>query len=221
MTGSIAENLAKLRQNVPDTVRLIAVTKTFPSKAIRAAYDSGIRDFAESRIQEALDKQEELQDLPDICWHFIGHLQSNKAKKAIAHFPWIHTCDSLKLAKRLDRLAGELEKTPKLCLQVKVLPDADKYGWTLEELWSDLPEIEKLSHLEICGLMTILPMGLSEEEALGGFEKLRSLRDEIQNHPDYNFNLPELSMGMSADYPLAIKAGATMIRLGRVIFGER
>ena len=221
MTGLIAQRINQIRQQIPANVRLIAVTKQVSVEAMREAYAAGIRDFGENRIQEALPKQEQLQDLPDICWHFIGHLQINKAKKAIEHFEWIHSVDSLKIAQRLDRLAAKLPKQPQVCLQVKVLPDPNKYGWDISELLAALPELDRCNHLKIRGLMTILPLGLSESEMLAAFEATRSLAEKIKQQNWSNLSLEELSMGMSADYLLAVKAGATMIRLGRIIFGER
>ncbi|MDY7021126.1 MAG: YggS family pyridoxal phosphate-dependent enzyme, partial [Cyanobacteriota bacterium] len=122
MISSIAERIAEIRAQIPDVVRLVAVTKTVSVEAMRAAYAAGVRDFGENRIQEAMEKQEQLQDLPDITWHLIGHVQSNKAIKAVQHFQWIHSVDSLKLAKRLDKLAQESDCQPKVCLQVKILP---------------------------------------------------------------------------------------------------
>ncbi|MGK7918165.1 MAG: YggS family pyridoxal phosphate-dependent enzyme [Prochloraceae cyanobacterium] len=221
MTGLIAQRINQIRQQIPANVRLIAVTKQVSVEAMREAYAVGIRDFGENRIQEALPKQEQLQDLPDICWHFIGHLQINKAKKAIEHFEWIHSVDSLKLAQRLDRLAAKLPKQPQVCLQVKVLPDPNKYGWDVSELLAALPELDRCNHLKIRGLMTILPLGLSESKMLAAFEATRSLAEKITQQDWSNLSLEELSMGMSADYLLAVKAGTTMIRLGRIIFGER
>jgi len=162
-----------------------------------------------------------LQDLTDIRWHFIGHLQSNKAKKALHHFDWIHSVDSLKLALRLNSLAAELPKVPKMCLQVKVLPDPDKYGWEIEELLTALPELDRCANLDIRGLMSILPLGLSSKEAKAAFLATAELADKIASQNWENIVMKERSMGMSADYLLAIAAGATMARLGRIIFGER
>ncbi|MFW6296047.1 MAG: YggS family pyridoxal phosphate-dependent enzyme [Halothece sp.] len=221
MTGSIRENLTSICQKLPPQVRLIAVTKQVSVEAIREAYAAGIRDFAENRLQEAISKQAELQDLPDISWHFIGHLQSNKAKKVLEHFQWIHSCDSLKLAQRLNRLAADLSCSPQVCLQVKILPDPTKYGWTPSELLADLPLLNECEHLNIQGLMTILPVGLSENEALAAFEQTQELAKAIAEQPFSNLEMTELSMGMSGDYHLAIQAGATMIRLGTIIFGKR
>lgn len=218
---TIAENLAAIRATIPDGVRLLAVSKTFPAAAIRAAYGEGVRDFGESRIQEAIAKQAELADLTDIQWHFIGHLQSNKAKKALTHFDWIHTCDHLNLAQRLDRLAAELGKSAKILLQVKPCPDPDKYGWPLESLGGDLPALAQCQHLNIQGLMTILPLGLTTAEIRQAFQATQATAAQIHNQFSPALTMTELSMGMSGDYPLAVAAGATLIRIGRGIFGDR
>ncbi|MBE9124703.1 MULTISPECIES: YggS family pyridoxal phosphate-dependent enzyme [unclassified Coleofasciculus] len=221
MTGSIAERIATIYQQLPPQVRLIAVTKRVSVGAMREAYAAGIRDFGESQVQEAAAKVAQLQDLPDINWHFIGHLQSNKAKKILELFRWIHACDNLKLAQRLNRLATELSFKPQVCLQVKVLPDPNKYGWTVSELLADLSEVNQCEALGIRGLMTILPLGLSESQSLAAFEQTRNLALKIGQQNWSNLQMQELSMGMSGDYPFAVQAGATMVRLGQIIFGER
>lgn len=221
MTGSIAERIATVRDQLPAGVRLIAVTKQVPVDAMREAYLAGVRDFGESRLQEAEAKIAQLKDLPDLNWHLIGHLQSNKAKKALEQFQWIHSCDNLKLAQRLNRLATELSLKPNICLQVKVVPDPDKYGWSIPELLADLPELDQCTALQIRGLMTILPLGLSREESLQVFERTRELALKIEQQNGSNLHMQELSMGMSDDYLLAVQAGATQVRLGRIIFGER
>jgi pyridoxal phosphate enzyme (YggS family) len=220
-TPSIAEKIAQIREQLPDRVRLIAVSKQVSVEAMREAYAAGIRDFGESRLQEALPKQEQLGDIPDICWHFIGHLQSNKAQKILETFEWIHACDRLKLAQRLDRLAEELALRRNICLQVKMLSDPNKYGWSASQLQTDLPLLNECKQIAIQGLMTILPLGLSETEAFAAFQATHALGSQIarENYP--NLRMQEFSMGMSGDYPLAVRAGATMVRLGRVIFGER
>jgi hypothetical protein len=221
MTGKITKRIQELHDTLPTQVRLIAVTKTVSVERIREAYAAGIRDFGENKVQEAIAKQEQLQDLTDIRWHFLGHLQTNKAKLALTHFHWIHTCDRAKLAQRLNRLLEELEVTPpNLLLQVKPFSDPNKYGWTIPELLEALPTLEQYQHLKIKGLMTILPLSQSTEETQTGFEKVRDLAQQIKSQSE-NLSMEELSMGMSADYPFAIEAGATMIRLGRTIFGER
>jgi PLP dependent protein len=218
---SIAEQIAEIQHTVPESVRLIAVTKQVPVAAMRVAYAAGVRDFGESRVQEAAEKQAELQDLPDITWHFIGHLQSNKVQKALTQFQWLHSIDSFKLADRVDRLAENLPHKPNVCLQVKILPDPNKRGWSVSELLADLPELDRLTNLQIRGLMTIPPANLEAEENLKVFQKTYELADKIRQQSWQNIQLQELSMGMSGDYPLAIQAGATMVRLGRILFGER
>ncbi|MEB3310625.1 MAG: YggS family pyridoxal phosphate-dependent enzyme [Snowella sp.] len=216
---SIAQRIESIRQEIPPSVRLIAISKQVSVAKIREAYAAGIRDFGENRLQEALSKQEELADLPDICWHFIGHLQTNKAKKTLENFQWIHSVDNLALLQRLDRLAADLSTAPQICLQVKMLPDPNKYGWQISELLSHLSEIEACQTVSIRGLMTILPLGLTPDEILSAFESTAKLARQIEQQS--SLRLTELSMGMSNDYLSAIAAGATMIRLGRTLFGER
>jgi PLP dependent protein len=218
---TIAHNIETIRRDLPASVRLMAVSKQVPATLMREAYAVGIRDFGESRIQEAEAKQQELADLPDICWHLIGHLQGNKVRKAVQIFDWIHSVDSIKLATQIDRAAAELATTPNICLQVKILPDPDKYGWTIPELLEDLPQIEGCQHLKISGLMAIPPLGLTIAQTQSFFERVRDLEHQISQQQGSKLQLSELSMGMSGDYRLAIAAGATMIRLGSIIFGDR
>lgn len=220
---TVAERIIQLRHDVPPSVRIIAVTKTVPIPLMREAYGAGIRDFGESRLQEAIQKQQACADLPDITWHLIGHLQSNKAKQALQHFQWIHSVDSLAIAERLNQLSAELglETAPKLCLQVKLRPDPNKFGWTTQTLIEQLPQLHALKHLSIQGLMTILPLNLSPTEQLTTFQSVKDLAQSLRQHPQTPLPITELSMGMSADYALAIQAGATMIRPGRILFGER
>ncbi|MGK7923250.1 MAG: YggS family pyridoxal phosphate-dependent enzyme [Trichodesmium sp.] len=221
MVESIVENITNISSNLPESVRLIAVTKQVSVDAIRTAYAAGIRDFGENRVQEAEAKQAQLEDLSDITWHLIGHLQTNKAIKALKHFQWIHSVDSLKLAKRLDSLAEDLSCSPNICLQIKTMPDPNKYGWNIPELMTDLPELNQCQNLKIRGLMTIPPQGLDNLQTLSVFEKTQELAQEINQKNLSNLQIQELSMGMSGDYNLAISAGATMIRLGRILFGQR
>ena len=221
MNSSISERIVSIRSSLPTSVKLIAVSKQVPAQAIRSAYAAGIRDFAESRIQEAASKQAELQDLPDITWHFIGHLQSNKAKKANEQFSWIHSVDNLKLAQRLDQLAQQLGVSPQVCLQVKILPDPNKSGWSVPELLADLPTLDQYKNLQIQGLMTIPPSGLNDPEILHVFNLNRELAKKIQEQNWSQIKMQHLSMGMSGDYELAVQAGATMVRLGTILFGDR
>lgn len=220
-SDSVATRINRLRLEIPAYVRLIAVSKQVPVALMRQAYNAGIRDFGESKVQEALNKQAELKDLTDITWHLIGHLQSNKARLALQHFDWIHSVDSLKLAHRINSIAQELSVSPKVCLQVKIVPDPQKYGWSIQELETDLQQLSQYHHLDIQGLMVILPLGLTSDAAFSVFQQAQQLRQQIQNQNWQNISMKELSMGMSADYLLAIKAGATMIRLGQILFGQR
>jgi PLP dependent protein len=221
MTSHVSQQINEIRASLPDKVRLIAVTKKVSVDVMRLAYAVGIRDFGESRIQEASDKIAQLKDLPDINWHMIGHLQSNKAKKALELFQWIHSVDSLKLAERLNQLAQEDFIRPQICLQVKILPDPDKSGWHVSQLLADLPSLNQYPFLNIQGLMTIPPLGLDDSAKLDVFNRTNELATTIQKQGWSNIQINQLSMGMSGDYQLAVKAGATMVRLGTILFGQR
>ncbi|MBD2112735.1 MULTISPECIES: YggS family pyridoxal phosphate-dependent enzyme [Cyanophyceae] len=219
--GALPEQFDRIQQSIPPTVTLIAVTKFLPVETIRSAYDRGIRHFGESRVQEAIAKQADLSDLPDITWHLIGRLQTNKARKAVEHFDWIHSVDSLNLAQRLDQAAQELEKVPQCCLQVKLVPDPPKAGLDAAELPGLLPQFDQLAHLKVRGLMTIPPQGSSEATAREVFARAKSLADTINQTSFNRLHIDQLSMGMSGDYEAAIACGATMVRLGTILFGSR
>ncbi|WP_126147636.1 YggS family pyridoxal phosphate-dependent enzyme [Synechococcus elongatus] len=218
--AQIAERLASLRSQLPPSVQLIAVSKNHPAAAIREAYAAGQRHFGENRVQEAIAKQAELTDLPDLTWHLLGQLQSNKARKAVEHFDWIHSVDSWVLAERLDRIAGELGRSPKLCLQVKLLPDPNKAGWDPADLRAELPQLSQLQQVQIRGLMVIAPLGLTAAETQALFAQARTFAAELQQQAP-QLRLTELSMGMSSDWPLAVAEGATWIRVGTQLFGPR
>ena len=161
-------------------------------------------------------------DLTDITWHFIGRLQSNKAKKALELFQWIHSVDSLKLAQQLNKLAEENHHQPQVCLQVKIESDPQKAGWTVPQLWVDLPQLDLCNRLQICGLMTIPPLGLDESQIKCVFDRTHALLKEIQSQNWLHLQqMQQLSMGMSNDYKSAIASGSTMVRLGRILFGDR
>jgi pyridoxal phosphate enzyme (YggS family) len=220
MTGHISQKIALIKQQIPHNVELIAITKQAGVEAMREAYAAGIRNFGENRLQETLSKQEQLKDLTNVDWHFIGHIQKNKVKKIIENFTWIHSVDSLSLAEKMNSLATQLDLMPKVFLQVKVLPDPNKYGWKVSNLLQDLEQLNQFEQLKIQGLMTILPWGLSEVEMLKAFETVAELSTAIRQKNYAHLPMTELSMGMSGDYKLAIQAGATKIRLGRIIFGD-
>ncbi len=215
---SIADRIHAIRSNIPANVKLVAVSKYTTTQAIRAAYDAGVRDFGESRVQDSKVKQEELADLTDISWHMIGSLQSNKARQAIAQFDWIHSIDRFSLAEQCERHIADLGKSPKLLLQVKLANDPNKSGWSESELLADLPRLEKLQNLDIVGLMTILPLGLDESQAYEVFSRVGVLAEKLRSLGWAN--ICELSMGMSADYAIAVRAGATLIRVGNQIFAS-
>lgn len=224
MNDHIAQQVTELRSELPTGVRLIAISKYKPATVIRAAYGAGVRDIGESRVQELIEKRQLLADLPDVTWHFIGHLQSNKVNAVLAQVDWIHSVDSLKLARRINQSLMSSStpemRCPRLCLQVKFAPDPDKFGWEVEELLRDWTELESLERLDVRGLMTIAPLGLTEIQTQALFERAQQFLQELQAKAQ-RWTLEELSMGMSNDYRLAIAAGATAIRVGRTIFGER
>jgi len=217
---TLAERLARLRETLPPHVKLVAVSKYVTVEAVREAYRHGLRDFGENRVQDAIAKQEALADLSDLVWHGIGTLQTNKARRALSVFAWIHSVDRLKLAQTLDRLIAETGTSPKLLLQVKLAPDPDKGGWEPDQLWADLPALQRCEHLNFVGLMTILPLGLAPATAQAVFEDVARLRDRLRQHHPHWQNLEWLSMGMSGDYDRAIAAGSNLVRLGTAIFGS-
>ncbi len=217
--SEIRDRITQIKQSLPKQVQLIAVSKFVSTDLMRQAYAAGIRDFGENRVQAAVEKKQQLADLPDLTWHLIGHLQTNKARIALETFDWIHSIDSLKLAQRLQSLAVELPTPPKLLLQVKALPDPNKYGWSIAELIDDLPQLTECDRLSIEGLMTILPLGLTPAEQLTAFEQIAHLATVIREQT--NIHMTQLSMGMSDDYLLAIQAGASMVRLGRILFSKK
>ena len=221
----IAQRLAQLRQELPPSVCLIAVSKTRSAEHIRAAYAAGQRDFGENRVQEALEKQAQLTDLTDITWHLIGQLQSNKVRKAVEAFDWIHSVDSLKLAERINRISKETNRRPRICFQVKHRPDPSKTGMEPAELIAAISRIHEYNHVLVEGLMTIPPLSSDDAIALKVFQENRELAELITTEAKrlgcINMAMKQLSMGMSGDYSLAVQAGSTLVRLGQTIFGAR
>ncbi|MDX1919271.1 MAG: YggS family pyridoxal phosphate-dependent enzyme [Candidatus Caenarcaniphilales bacterium] len=224
----LAQKIAEIKEQIHVKVKVVAVSKYVDSSVIREAYALGLRDFGESRIQDAKQKKEELQDLKDLNWHLVGHLQTNKVKEAIKIFDWIHSVDSLRLAKLINEETKVCKNEkgfhpPKLLLQVKLADDSSpasfgKFGFAVPELLEALPEISKLENLQMKGLMTILPRGLPSDENFRLFSALADLQKQIQEKNFSNISLDELSMGMSGDYLEAIRAGSTMLRVGRFLF---
>lgn len=218
---SIADNLARLRERIeaaceragrdPAGVTLIGVTKTVGPGAVVEACEAGLQDVGENRVQEAVEKIEAVERLgARPRWHLIGHLQRNKVKLAAGRFDILHSVDSVRLAREISRRYGS--HVPVL-LEVNVAQDPAKFGFAPEEVASALDEIAVLPHLDVRGLMTVAPIATDPEETRPAFRRLRELRDML--------TLTELSMGMSADFEVAIEEGATMVRVGTAIFGSR
>lgn len=202
----------------PESVQLLAVSKTFPVDDIMHAYHDGQRCFGENRLQEAMTK---MPGMPADCvWHLIGPLQRNKVRKALEQgFALIEAVDSLKLAQAISRIAGELGTTARILLEVNVDGENTKHGFTPEELIQSWPELTALPHLDIRGLMCIPAFTDEPEDARPAFRTLRLLAEQLRATGP--LPLPELSMGMSHDYPIAIEEGATIVRVGSAIFGKR
>lgn len=204
----------------PSDIKLIAVTKTIPAEVIRDAVNGGLRLLGENRVQEAKKKILELRDdlISAPSWHMIGHLQSNKAKLAVQLFDVIQSVDSISLARRVNNCAAEIKKVQRILLQVKLSEEESKSGLNPAELTSFLEETESMRSISVEGLMLVPPYCQNPDDVRPYFTKLRKLREELAIK---GFNLPELSMGMSRDFELAVEEGATMVRVGRSIFGER
>ena len=197
----------------PERLRIVAVTKTWPGEVVRVAFDAGLTRLGESRIQEAEPK---IAGLPAAEWHFIGRLQSNKARRAVRAFAVIHSVDSFELLDRIGELAAAEGRDPALLLQVNVSGEAAKSGFAPDAV---LDGATSLTSARLVGLMTIAPMGASLDEARSVFARLRELRDRLEQRA--GIGLPELSMGMSADAHAAAAEGATLIRIGTALFGPR
>ena len=215
----VKANLHKIKQSIaPYNVNIIAVTKYFGLSAMQAAYEAGIRDFGESRALEAISKIEKLPEeiRQNSTFHFIGHLQTNKAEKVVNHFDVIHSVDSLKIAAAISKAACLINKRERIFLQINNSGEIQKSGYTKEQLKKDLGEILNLEGVEVIGLMSMAPLDASEKELETLFKDVREFRDELE--AEFSIRLPELSMGMSNDYEIAVKEGATVIRVGRKLF---
>lgn len=207
--------------NRPESdIRLVAVSKTMPAEIVKEAIDIGMTDFGENYIQEAREKITTLSAHP-VTWHYIGHLQSNKAKYAVRMFDLIHSVDSLKLAKELDKYAKKIDKVQAILIQVNVAKEDSKSGVYIEDTLRLVRETSKLENIAVKGLMTMPPYFNAPEKARPFFAALRQLRDQIKNENMPNISMEELSMGMTGDFEAAIEEGATMVRVGTAIFGER
>ncbi len=206
-------NYLKIKNKIPSNVNILAVSKGFTSQEIKTIQNIGHNDFGESKFQEAFEKQLILKEFKEIKWHFIGRIQSNKIRKIVQNFKYIHSVDSFEKLQKISNISYEEKKNPIILLQVKLSDDPTKGGFNPELLISKWSEIQELQNIILTGLMTINPKGLSSKENLELFKKCRCLADSLQ--------LPECSMGMSGDWEEAIEAGSTWLRLGSLIFGDR
>jgi pyridoxal phosphate enzyme (YggS family) len=206
-------NYLKIKNQIPSNVNILAVSKGFKSYEIKTIQNIGQNDFGESKFQEAFEKQLILKDLKQIKWHFIGRIQSNKIRKIVQNFKYIHSVDSFEKLQKISRISYEEKKNPYIMLQVKLSDDPSKGGFKPELLISKWREIQELKNITLKGLMTINPRGLSSNENSELFKKCRSLADSLQ--------LSDCSMGMSGDWEEAIDSGSTWLRLGSLIFGDR
>jgi len=230
MVANIAENIARVEGRITaacrrsgrrrEDIRLVAVSKTHSPELIRAAFAAGLRDFGENRVQEAKSKRPELADL-GATWHLIGHLQSNKARTALELFHWVHSLDSLRLAEKLAQAADPGGPRLPVLIEVNLGEETSKAGVRAVDLAALAEQIAPLETLELRGLMVIPPFLESPEDVRPYFRQLRALAGEIESRNLPQVSMRELSMGMSHDFEVAIEEGATMVRIGTAIFGER
>lgn len=225
--NSIAENLGRVREQMAQAARkagravedieLVAITKTHPAEKVREAIEAGQTLFGESRVQEARAK---IPGLPsNIRWHFVGHLQKNKIRHALPLFEMIHSVDSVAVAEDINRIAQEEGLHPRVLLEVNVAGEGSKFGFTPDTLRDQMEPLLALPRLSILGLMTIPPLAEEAEASRRYFVQLRELRDCLQT--EFRVDLAQLSMGMTQDFPIAVEEGATLVRVGTAIFGER
>lgn len=219
MQDTVRENLLQIQEDIaPYKPNIIAVTKYFDENAIIEAYNAGLRDFAESRVIEAVEK---INNLPaeirnNSKFHFIGHLQTNKVKKVLLTFDYIHSVDSLKLAKVISDEALVLRKVQNVFLQVNNANEEQKFGLSKKDIFEVFPQVKALPSINIVGIMNMAPLGASDDELNRLFEDVLNIKNELEQK--FNCELKELSMGMSQDYKIAVKHGATMLRIGRKLF---
>ena len=224
---SIADNVERVREQIAqaaakanrnaDDVELVAISKTHDAAKVREAIEAGQTLFGESKVQEARVKIPELPS--NLRWHFVGHLQKNKIRHALPLFEMIHSVDSLELAKDINRIAEEDGLHPRVLLEVNVAGEGSKFGFKSEKLRAEIESLLGLSRLSILGLMCIPPIAEEAESSRKYFAQLRELRDSLQT--EFHVDLAQLSMGMTQDFAVAVEEGATLLRVGTAIFGER
>jgi pyridoxal phosphate enzyme (YggS family) len=216
----VREQIAQAAEKVgraADEIELVAITKTHPADKVREAIEAGQTLFGESRVQEARAKIPELRS--NLRWHFVGHLQKNKIRHALPLFEMIHSVDSLGLAQDINRIAEEEGMHPRVLLEVNVAGEGSKFGFSPDKLRDQMEELLALPRLSILGLMTIPPLAEESEASRKYFVQLRELRDRLQT--EFRVDLAQLSMGMTQDFSVAVEEGATLVRVGTAIFGER
>ena len=219
MQETIRKNLLQIQEEIaPYRPNIIAVTKYFDESAIIAAYNAGLRDFGESRVIEASQK---INNLPqkikeNSTFHFIGHLQTNKVKKAIEIFDYIHSVDSLRLAEKISEEAGKAGKVQKVLIEINNAGEEQKFGFSKDGLESEFKELIKLPNLSIQGLMSMSPLGAEENFLFNLFSEVKRVQEDLEKQ--YGLQMPDTSMGMSQDYLVAVKCGATKLRIGRKLF---
>jgi len=216
INGKIKKAALRANRN-PEEIKLVAVTKTATIEQIKEAINAGVKIIGENKVQEAKEKYQILN--ADIEWHLVGHLQTNKVKYAIEIFDLIHSVDSIKLAKEIDRRSLQFGMITNVLVEVNVSGEETKYGVKPEEVEPFIKEISEFSRIKVRGLMTIAPIAEDEEEIRPYFRKLRELSKEIKSKNIKNVKMDYLSMGMTEDFEVAIEEGANMIRVGRGIFG--
>jgi pyridoxal phosphate enzyme (YggS family) len=225
--SSIGENLERVREQIAraaaksarsaDDVELVAITKKHPAEKVREAIEAGQTLFGESRVQEARAKIPELSS--NLRWHFVGHLQKNKVRQGLPLFEMIHSVDSLALAQDINRVAEEEGLYSRVLIEMNVAGEGSKFGFAPDNLREQMESLLALPRLAIEGLMCIPPLVAESEDSRKFFVQVRELRDSFEK--EFNVKLPQLSMGMTQDFPIAIEEGATLVRVGTAIFGER
>jgi pyridoxal phosphate enzyme (YggS family) len=228
--GSVKKKLARVMDRInqaaissgrdPESVRLVAVSKTISAQTVQQAIEAGVNILGENYIQETRTKFNVLASYP-VSWHFIGHLQTNKAKYAVRMFDLIHSVDSFKLAVEINKQAAKSGKIQHILIQVNVAGESSKSGISLQNTLSLIKEISALNNLTIKGLMTMPPFFNEPEKVRPFFKDLRNLQDTIKREKIDHVDMEELSMGMTGDFETAIEEGATLVRIGTAIFGER
>ncbi|GAA0075927.1 YggS family pyridoxal phosphate-dependent enzyme [Clostridium sp. CTA-5] len=215
---SIKENINKLRLEIPEGVDLLAVSKTKPIEDLEEAYQAGIRDFGENKVQELLSKEENFHK--DVRWHLIGKLQTNKVKYLVDKVYLIHSLSSIKLLKEIERVFGNADKTVNTLIQINIGREESKSGILEEELFDLINEVEKCNHVFVKGIMIIIPKG-NDEDNRKYFRRTKQIFNDLKQKDYKNIKMEILSMGMTHDFKVAIEEGSTLVRVGQGVFGKR